>query len=256
MLEKLFNRILPYLIPVFIFVSVEQAFNLPHQVYWLLGPVLAAVALSIWQLTGRKLRNVKFWRFVITPFLFTVSGLLYLSFLEDPLAKQLFLMLFVVLHWAVLEVIYLRFNFRPKYQVHSLENIFTHLDILAMFLISSGLFSLIIFLGFDSPTSYTIFAAVCLLLSYQMIWTSDAIIATAWQYAAAVTVATTELFIAVSFLPTSIYVNGLIITVGYYVSSGLARNWLLGHREQKVIRRYLVVAAVATIIVLATAKWQ
>lgn len=255
MLLKFFNRIIPFLVPVFVFVMTEQILLAPKQLYWLLAAVLLVCTLSIWQLTGQRVSSVKFWRFLITPLLFTAGGILYLIFLEDPFYKQLFLLVYTLMIWIFLEVIYMRFNFRPKYQVHSLENIFTHLDIVALFLISSGLFSLIVFLNFDFWISFGIFSLVCLLLTYQLVWTADAILATAWPHAIVITLATAEMFLAISFLPTSIYVNGLLVTLTYYLISGLSRNALLGHLQYRVVRRYVAVSVLAAIIVLATAKW-
>ena len=76
-----------------------------------------------------------------------------------------------------------------------------------------------------------------------------------WAYVIIITLATVEIFWAVSFLPTSIYVNGMVVVISYYLLAGLARNWLLGIRGRKVVKRYLLISFVALAIVLLTAKW-
>ncbi|MDD2806993.1 MAG: hypothetical protein PHW95_00530 [Patescibacteria group bacterium] len=255
MLQKIINRLIPMAVPVSIFFLVEEVYRNPKWLYSIAAIILVVVFVGVWQLTGRHLISQKFWRFVITPVLFSAGAILYLIFLKSELLKQLFLLGFVIMSWISLEVIFLRFNFRPKYQVHSLENIFTHLDIITIFLITSGLYSFIAFLGFDLWTMLAILTAVVLALSYQLIWTSDATIVSGAPYSLVITLTVAETFLAVSYLPTSVYVGGMMVSLSYYCIGGLSRNWLLGNREAKVVRRYLVTGAILAVLVLATAKW-
>ena len=93
------------------------------------------------------------------------------------------------------------------------------------------------------------------LLSYQLFWIGDLGFRTQWRTLAVITLVTGELFFAVSFLPTSVYVNGLLMTLGYYTMTGLARNWLLNIRERWVVVRYLLISFSILVIILLTAKW-
>jgi hypothetical protein len=154
-----------------------------------------------------------------------------------------------------LEVIFLRFQLSSRYQAHSLENISTHLSLLTVFLVASSFFSLRIFLGVPLWLLIISFGFILALATYQLIWSSDTKLVTSWPYISVITIVATEIFWAVGFLPTSVYVNGLVVTISYYLMTGLARNWLLGIQEGKVIKRYLLISTITLIIILATAKW-
>jgi len=175
---------------------------------------------------------------------------------EGYLFRQFFIIILVVLIWAFLELTYLRFHLRLKYQVHSLENISTYINLIIVFFSTSSFFGLIIFLDFSFWILTAIFAVLIILLNYQIVYSSEAPLNSSWLYILAITLMMIEIFWSVSFLPTSIYANGLIVTISYYLMSGLARNWLLGIQERKVVFRYLLISFISLIIILVTAKWS
>lgn len=252
---KIFNRVIPALSAIIIFILLEKLFQSPKQIYWITFAVVAFSILSIWQLTDRKLLNKKFWQFIITPVLLLTSGILFLSFLEGVIIRQIFLVILVGAIWTYLEVIYLWLHFRPKYQPHSLENISTHLNLLTIFLTASGLYSLIIFFGLSLWALIIIFAIIATLLTHQMVWASGATLKSAWPYVLVISIVTLQVFMVVSLLPTSIYVSGLLVTLTYYVMTGISRNWLLDIKDNKVIQRYLIISSIFFILILLTAKW-
>lgn len=252
---KIFNRAIPAFSAIIIFILLEKLFQTPKQIYWITFVVIIFSILSIWQLTDRKLLNKKFWQFIITPVLLLASGILFLSFLEGAIIRQIFLVILVGAIWTYLEVIYLWLHFRPKYQPHSLENISTHLNLLTIFLTASGLYSLIIFFGLSLWALIIIFAIISILLTHQMVWASGATLKSEWPYVLVISISVLQVFIVVSFLPTSIYVNGLLVTLVYYVMTGISRNWLLDIKDNKVIQRYLIISSIFFILILLTAKW-
>ncbi|MFA6254861.1 MAG: hypothetical protein WC675_02355 [Patescibacteria group bacterium] len=228
---------------------------MPKQIYWLMPLALGLIILSVWQLVGRKLFSPNFWQILLTPLLLFAGTLLFFIFLEGQFFKQAFLVCVVILFWAFFEVVFLKFHLRIKYQAYSLENIIIHLGLITIFLIASGFYSLAIFLGFSWVILLIIFMVVNILLNYQLAWTSGKTFAAALPYILVVTILISEIFWAAIFLPTSVYVSGLIVTISYYLVGGLARNWLLEIKESKVVKRYLLISVLALIIILATAKW-
>ena len=171
------------------------------------------------------------------------------------MTRQVALLAYAVAVWVCLEIIFLRFNFRPKYQIHALENIFTHLELITIFLTATSFFSLSVFLGIDLWILAICFMVVVALCSYQVVWTSDANFVAAWPYAAVVVVAMVEIFFAVGYWPTRVWVGGVIVGVSYYLATGLVRNWLLGNREWRVVQRYVYVSAAVVLAVMLTARW-
>ncbi len=249
------NRLTPWLAAVMTFIIFELLISQPKQIFWLVPLAMLVIFLAVWQLTGREFRKARLWNFLITPLALLSGGWLFLAFLEGRWFRQIFLLILVFGLWLFLEVIFLYFFFRPKYQAHALENISSYLNLMAFFLIFSGFFSLSIFLGFPSWFLGIISVVVVGFLTYQLFWVSNIPTVSAWPYLVIITLITEELFLATRFLPTSVYVNSLIITSAYYLLSGLARNWLLGIQEIKVIKRYLIITFICLVIILITAKW-
>jgi hypothetical protein len=136
-----------------------------------------------------------------------------------------------------------------------LVNISTHLDLITVFFVASSLFSLLVFLGISSWFIIIIFAVIMLILSSQISWVSEANLSEVLPFLLVISLGVTEIFWAVSFLPTSVYVGGLIVALSYYLMSGISRNWLLGIKEGKVVKRYLLISSIILVIVLLTAKW-
>ncbi|MFA6322586.1 MAG: hypothetical protein WCX71_03870 [Candidatus Buchananbacteria bacterium] len=252
---KHFNNFLPWLVILAVFGLSEQILQQPKQVYYLGPVILILIILSVWQLTGREVKIEKFWRFLITPLLFSMAGMLFLGFLEGQYARQLFLLGQMVLLWAYLEIIFLRYHLRPKYEPYSLENVTVHLNLITIYLTACGFYNLILFLAINFWLLLGLFVLIGLLMSYQLIWASGVTTRVGWHYLAVISLLTAELFWIVNYLPTSIYVNGLMVTLGYYLMSGLSRNWLLGIRDSQVIKRYLIIGSFILLIILITAKW-
>lgn len=252
---KFFNKILPWLSVVLIFIFLERLINKPLEVYWLAPLSLIVLVLTIAQLMGWQLIKKVFWQILITPFLFLISGLFFLSFLEGLIIKQFFVVIVGILLLVFFELVYLKFHHKKNYQVHSLETVVSHLNLFVVFLISTSFFGLFVFLDASLLVLIFSFLIFNLLLNYQLVWGTGKNLNTAWPYMLIITLITTEIFWAASFLSSSIYVNALLVTISYYLMTGLARNWLLEIKEFKVIKRYLVISFVSLIIILVTAKW-
>ena len=252
---KFFNRTIPVLVPIIIFAIIEQIFQAPKQIYWLLPLSFAVLVVAVWQLVGRQLFRQQFWRFIIAPSLLLFSGLMFLSFLEGKLLRQIFLFGLAILLWSFLEVLFIRLHASNRYQTHSLENISIDLNLIILFLTASGFFSLMIFLGVDWWFLLPALVIIVALLTVELVWSGETNRQVGVLYILVITLITAEIFWSVSFLPTSVYVNGLIVTLGYYLMTGLARNWLLGVRQLKALKRYLLISALCFIIIIVTAKW-
>ena len=75
------------------------------------------------------------------------------------------------------------------------------------------------------------------------------------MFVAVIGLITTEIFLVATYLPSSVYVNAVLVTLAYYNMTGLARNWLLEIKERRILKRYVIISAVTFLIILATAKW-
>jgi hypothetical protein len=249
------NRLIPWISAALVFLSLELTTIKPKLIYFFMLLSFLAVFIGMWRLIDIEMKKAKFWNFLITPISLLIAGWIFFIFLDGngwQLASAMLLSGFL---WLFMETIFFYFYLRPKYQAHALENISYYLNLAAVFLFYSGLFNLSVFLTFKFWWLMLSGIIFSILLLHELFWVSEISFQSSRVYIIIITLLMAEFFWTVSFLPTSVYVNGMIMTTSFYLLGGLARNWLLEIREPKVLRRYLFNSLFVFIIILLTAKW-
>lgn len=273
------SRLTPIIASVLVFVGFELLVVKPR-LLWFVAPLMIAVVFmaAFFVSQGRVSKN--FWRFMVSPFLFTVSGLLFFSFviIESQLAKHLILLFIVLGLGVVLESIFKYFHNKERFFGYSLENVFQYTRILMLFFFFSGIYSINIFFGVPVWALLFLVLLVLLALGYQQYWMIEVFRKDDYRqesgrlqqkinqlifqnkikarvYVLVPVLVLLEVFWAVSFLPTSFYVNGLLLTVMHYGIMNVIRARLHSALTKKVVGRSLVWAGVALIIILFTARW-
>ncbi|MCL5794879.1 MAG: hypothetical protein M1338_00765 [Patescibacteria group bacterium] len=249
------NRLTPWISAVLVFLSLELTTIQPKLVYFFMLLSFMAVFVGMWRLIDIEMKKAKFWNFLITPILFLIAGWIFFIFLDGVSLQRGSAIFLAGFLWLFMETIFFYFHLRPKYQAHALENISNYLNLATVFLFYSGLFNLSIFLTFKFWWLILSGIIFSLLLLHELFWVSEISFQSSRVYIVIITLLIAELFWTVSFLPTSVYVNGMIMAILFYLLGGLARNWLLEIRESKVLRRYLFNSLFVFIIILLTAKW-
>lgn len=252
----LLNRTITFLTPVLVFAAFEILFIKTSLIWILAGAIQLILFIVIWQLTGRKLKSLQFWNFLITPHLFLLISWFFTIFLESRMLLHIVAVLSAVVIGIFLEETYVYFNLPKKYYPYSLENISNYINLITIFLLFSSLYSLIVFLNFSTWYLSVIVMTITFLLAYQTTWINKISFSKSWLFIIVITLLMTELFSVISFLPTSFYVNGIVLTVCYYIIVGLSRYFLLEQLESKSTKRYLVIGIVAIIIAIVTAQWS
>ena len=64
-----------------------------------------------------------------------------------------------------------------------------------------------------------------------------------------------EFFWALSFLPNNFYVNGIILTIIFYIIWGILRIKLLEQINNKIVWRYLIIGFVLLLFTIITSPW-
>ncbi len=248
------KRSLVFLMPLAVILALGWFFQRPQRLYWLIGPLLLLLALTIWELANRQ-RQKNFWYFLSSPALFLVSLFLNLLFIEQSAIRWLIGLAGAVFLAIILENLFVYFHQPHRYQPCALENIYNYFNLLALFLFFSGVYSLIIFLDLPVALLAVLIFAVVVIFGFQAGWLYQLAPAHSWFYWLTLALMMTELFAAVSFLPTSFYVNGAILASAYYFLSGLICSRLLNRLERTIIKRYCLIALAALVIILGTARW-
>lgn len=210
----------------------------------------------VWQLTGRRIKNIELWSFLI-PVLFLFWGWIFLTiFFEVVWIKQLFLLLVMIFIFVLFYNIFLFLHQPLSYKVYSLENISNYLNLFIVWLWFSSFFGLVIFLGL--PSGAFVFPVIILgaLIYSQNLWINKINLKDNWLFLVIAALLLAEMFLAVSFLPTDFYVNGLILAVAYYLLAGFSRDFILKKLDRAVIIKNLSFSIIILAAVLTTAKWQ
>lgn len=278
----MFIRFLPFFAAFLAWVGLEFIIIKPR-LLWLVGvTIIILVVITTFLLAQRRL-DKNFWRFLLSPFLFVVSSLLFLSFLitSSAIARQVIILVIVINLWLVLAGIFKYFQNQAmgaSFINYSLENYFRYSNILTIFLFFVVMYSVNIFFN-PSPwiLLMVVFWAV-LALSYQQYWLAEVFrqddcpgtVKVLQQelsqlivdrklrfriYLLVPALILLEIFWAVSFLPTSFYVNGFLVTVIYYGMMNIIWAKIQNNLNKKLIKESLFVVSISLMIILFTARW-
>ncbi|MDD5043883.1 MAG: hypothetical protein PHD51_04730 [Patescibacteria group bacterium] len=249
------NRFIPFFSCVLLFFTGEFLIFYPSSLPALAVLSIFFIFLSLWQLTGRRFKNTELWNFFIAPFLVFSGWMFFIIFLEEAWLKHALLIVTLIFIFVFLHSLFLFLHRTLSYRAYSLENVSGYFDLFAAWLWYSSFFGLIIFLGLPAGIFLLpviiIGAAIC----YQNFWINKIAIGGGWLYLIIINLILAEIFLAVSFLPTTFYVNGLILTVGYFILSGVSKDSIAKRLDSRRLTYYFFIGGAALIICLATAKW-
>lgn len=250
-----FVRIVPALTALLSFSILYEIINRPKTFFWLSPSLLIVIVLAIFFLTGLHFKNKKLWYFFISPFLYVLGSLNFIIFLEMRWLKIGFIIVISILLGLYLENLY-SFNYKPeKYQTYGMQNFSSYFNLIALFFIYTSLFGYIIFLQISVWIVLILAGIFSMLATYHTMWIAKINFEQSWLYILVTTLLIVQGFWVIAFLPTSIYVNAILLASIYYVVVGLTLNQLLGILDKSVIKRYTTVLIIIILITLLSAKW-
>jgi len=263
----LFKRIIPIFLPLLVFVLLEVPLFKPSLVFYVVPSLIISVVFFTSGLLPRSSkkqleipgfsRSTMVSKIIIlsNPLLLVLCSLFFLIFLENQWLHHL-----IVFAVSTILVIYLEdvfiYSFRPhKYQIYSLENISNYLSLITAFFFYSGLYSLSIFLKVETFILFFGLMAVTFVLFLQNISIYGIFLSQSWRHILVSILICAEVFWALGFLPSSFYVNGLILTSVFYITLNINRLYLIGEFKKRAVRRYLIIGLVVILLTFGTARW-
>ncbi|MBI4414833.1 MAG: hypothetical protein HY566_01170 [Candidatus Kerfeldbacteria bacterium] len=251
----LLKRFIPVCTALFLLAGFE--FTLAYQhLYWLFAAVvLSALSLASGSLLSWKFRRSEFWHLFLLPMSFVASSFLLLLFVSDSWLAQLLAFASAVLCGWYLENVFQYHFQRQRYQPYALENIASYLNLLVVFFFASSLFAMRVFLNISLFVLVPLGAVVSVALSFQVLWTSKVALSRAWIMLVVYGVIMFEIFGAVSILPTTFFVAGLLLAVPHYLMMNLARHSFRDQLDHRVLRRYAIIGSAALLVTLLSAPW-
>lgn len=251
----LFARFSPYLIALFLGVGLGILQLVPNLLFPLAFSLVLILGLILFVVSGQRLWSATFWALLITPFWLLVSSVSLIMIVESSFVRWL-----LVLAIPCLEALYLRqlFLYRyqtTSYQAYSLENYSVTLNVLVAFFGFSSLFGLKLFLGLGWSVLVPLCIALVVTIMYQSLWVQKMSNAQGVFWLLGIGIVLPEIFVSLGFLPTSHFVDGLIMAILFYLVFRLSRLALDKSFERRLIIRHVAVSFTLIIITLVTARW-
>jgi len=150
----------------------------------------------------------------------------------------------------------LYFNFPVKYQPYSLESLTFYTSLLTFFFLFSSGFAALVLIKLNLVVLLLITAPLAGLIIYQFFWIHKVDFSKSWLFVLIILLVILELIVAVSYLPTSYYVNAFILVACCYLMLGLSKIFVTSLLTKKKVASYLIVASILLIMIVGTAKWN
>lgn len=250
-LGKKIRFILPYIFALLNLLGWELVLIQPALFYPVAGALAGLLLLVIFIVILPNFSP----QYFIAPIIFLLGGFILLVILRELYLYHIFLLAFCLALLLFLRGLYFFWHDKEKYPTSFLENMSDFLGLTAVFFIASGAYSLFIFLTIPL---YIILPGLLLivgLLLFNFYWLYRIEFGRSWRYIVIGLLILGESSLVLSFLPTNFYVSGIILTLGYYLFTGLSRRSLLGSLGRETVRNYVLTSSIIIILVLGTAQW-
>lgn len=248
-------RILPIISAAVVGIAFWFATAFPAAALWGFALALVVVAATAARLTEGRRREFAFWHFLLTPTLFLLSAALAFLFLEDGRISTALAVLTTLLVLAFLEHIFLYFHQQARYRVLSLERISLLLHVCTHLLLVSVLYGLLLLVHTPLWLLVPAYFLLAVFLCGSMLWVTKVSRDRAFPYAGSMAILLTELFVAISFLPSGHVTNAALLSVFLYAFFGLCRAQFVGSLTRPIMLRYLALCVALLLILILSSSW-
>lgn len=253
LVKKFFPAFNAFLILIF---SLLALFLVQYSLVFYLVFVSLAIASSflfLLFLLGKEVRL--FWPLLIFFPLVIASINFFLIFTKSQSVKIIFIFVASLFAYLFLTTVF-RFLYEPrKYPPYSLENFSFSLSFIDGFLFFSIIFALITF--FNLSLTKSLFFVFCLGLGLTIfvLWTIK--LSVSKTHIFIVSLILLELFYALTFLPTSFYINSLVLTTLFFLMINLViKKSKEGILASGVVGKHIFFASLALILIMLVAQWR
>jgi hypothetical protein len=196
-----------------------------------------------------------FWVFLGTPCLLLVSSLMFFVLLESDSGKWALAAIVTLTLAIYTENLFAFYHLPSTYQAYSLEYLTLVIYVASAFFFTSSAYMAELFLELPLfVPAIAVFVAV-LFATMGVFWVSKIGFETGIPFAVTGAILMTELYISLSFLPTSFVTNAAVFAVCLSTYFGLVRAQVLEKLSVSVVRRYVGLGLLLIFIILSTATW-
>ncbi len=227
-----------------------------YEYFWLIVPLaLLLVFALVWLSVVDSVLTKNFWLYTVTPGLFILAVLAFLTINEVGLVHHLAIGVATFLLWLYAHNIY-QFNYDfEQYSEKSIENVSNYINLITFFVTSLSMYASAILVGLPFWLLLLLMVGVTWLIGVQSLWSAALLQVRSLMYLLILSMIVAEVFWVVAYLPTDFYVSGFLLTMSFYVVWGLLKSNLYGIVTQRLIRRYLIIASITVLLVSLTTVW-
>lgn len=194
-------------------------------------------------------------RFLLFPLAFAACTFQSLSFLEPGLTTLGVSALVSALLWVWYETLYTFWQQPERYQAYTLQRLSGSLYVVAVFFLVTGMNGFYVYLQMKFWGVTLFVAATLCLLLYDVFLLCQFEQNEALFAAAATGFLATEAFIAISYLPTQVYVEALLMAVVFYGLVGITKLWAQEDFRHSQWLPYVIVSAFCFLLTLGSSLW-
>ncbi len=254
----LFKRFSVIIGPVLILLGLESIFYFMQnlQLIALILIFLFIILLGILKyLIKERFFSLNFWGLAILPLLLYLLTTCFLLILGWGFLQHIVIIMLALILAAYLESIFLYYYYQQGYHKDSLGNSSIFLNILIFFLLVVDLNAINIFLNPPFWILSLILVMVVILILGQFFWVTKQRNRLKIVYILIISLIILEFFLALSFLPSTLYAHSIILTIIYYFIYTVLKMRLTETFDKKWFWRYLVISTVLLLIIIITSPW-
>ena len=251
----LLHRLTPFALALVLGLGFWLAVRLPSSPLLSLVLALAVSFVLLGRLVGWQPKSGMFWNLVFAPLAFAGTGMALFLLLEAPLEQTALAALVCVLAFAFAEQVFAYVQVPVTYQPYAIQHLSLGMNALTVFFAAAFFFGTRTFMQTPLWLSTPAMFILCAYVLYQALWVSKMEHARALVYGVCGGLVLAEVFLALSFLPTGIYVNAAVTALAAYAFLGLSRAWFLEQANKRLVSRYVTAIALFAALLFLTAQW-
>jgi len=251
----LLHRLTPFAIGLLSAVGFGILIFDPLDLKFLAAACFAIIPLLFGRLLLWELRRPAFWVFLCTPSLLLLSALMFFLIIETSLgawSMGIAVTLALVLY---AENVFAFYHLPSSYQAYSLEFLSLMCYMASAFFFTGSAYMAQIFLELPLWIPAIATFLIVLLATVAVFWVSKIGFETGILFAVTGAVLMTQVYIALSLLPTSFVTHAAAFTVCWYVYLGVSRAHVLEKLTPRVVKTYVIIGCMLLALIFGTATW-
>jgi len=226
----------------------------PTKIIWVsvvIGVIIMWTLMTIF--IKRKFR-LSTLNYITTPVFLWIST--YTSILFTEIGVGQYVLIFIATVLSGLWLLTLNYTLNDKRWLIFRGNLLSYINSFILFFTASSLYAGMVVIEFPLLISIIIILPLLYLLFMQVMLASHL----TWRFGSLFAIISMivigEIFIALTVLPTSYWVKGLLVTISFYIVTGLSRCELTSIISSALIRRYVMWGFGIIVLILLSAPWQ